>query len=89
MLCVDTLGAELMSGQAFDVGCCGAASGPVQTGPVYMLPAGARGRGIRVLLSVYANGFDKYAVIAPDKVFCKACGYINLKNVILKQVRVS
>jgi len=69
-----------------DVGCCGAASGPVYSGTVHMLPMGHRGRGIRVIMSIYDKNYERYAVIAPDKVFCKACGYFNLKNILVKQI---
>ena len=88
MLCVEnSLGSEVFTAPEMSAG-RGAADGPLKTGTVWMLPGGptpTSQRCVRVNLTVYANDFDRYAVISQDKIYCRAWGYISLKHRMAKQ----
>jgi hypothetical protein len=38
-----------------------------------------------IILSVYSTPLNKYAVISQERVISKDCGYVNLKNCVVRQ----
>ena len=60
---------------------CSPAS-PRKAGTVFMFEGR---RKIRVRLSVHYNHFERFAVVSQDKVLCKDCGYINLRNCTVRE----
>lgn len=64
---------------------------PSKMGPVWLVQPGPGGRPrkTRVRLSVYNSNFDRYAVVSQEKLICKDCGYINLKNATIREVETN
>ena len=60
---------------------CSPAS-PRKAGAVYMLQGR---RKVRVRLSVHYNHFERFAVVSQEKIICKDCGFINLRNCIVRE----
>ena len=60
---------------------CSPAS-PRKAGSVFLFQGR---RKLRVRLSVHYNHFERFAVVSQDKILCKDCGYINLRNCTIRE----
>ena len=60
---------------------CSPAS-PRKAGAVYMIQGR---RKVRVRLSVHHKHFEQYVVVSQERLLCKDCGFINLRNCTIKE----